>query len=499
MEHGRSIHVSVAMLAATTVGLLLSASALAADDAKRILERMRELQLERWEGVNSYYIDQTIMGNRNVSYFERDIVMDDDGNVVPYFRMVPFSELQKRQSEGQGFTSMSADDLDQMASAYRTTGDALGGEIEQGLEDAGLPRGLLAASGSDPNATFDPRVMMGSNADALEMMAEGQRQEDAARAAPENPMQNLDAMMEKATLVGKEKVEERSAWHIRIDDIGELSTQTDSNGNVVMHTSHMWIDTEKYVPLLFKMEGEMTAEDGQTRPVTMERMARDYRQVPDSQMYEPYESTMRMAGTLTPAQEAEMEKAQKQMADLEKQLASMPESQRSMIMQRMGPQLEMMRQMSSGGGMEFKTVVNEIKVNPTELPNVVSLPGMGDVGTAMPAMPAMPTSTTVPDAPPANTPAPAADQAALAEAQKTCLEEKMQAAQAAQQKKQGFGRLMGAVARTAGRFGNRDIGRVAGDVYSANATADDVATAAKELGVTQSDIDACRAPERSTD
>ena len=74
----------------------------------------------------------------------------------------------------------------------------------------------------------------------------------------------------------------------------------------------------------------------------------------------------------------------------------------------------------------------------------------------------------------------------------------MQAAQEAQKKKQGFGRLMGAVARTAGRFGNQDIGRAAGDIYSANATAEDVAQAAKDLGLTQDDIDACREPQ-STD
>jgi hypothetical protein len=212
-------------------------------------------------------------------------------------------------------------------------------------------------------------------------------------------------------------------------------------------------------------------------------------------MYESYESSMRIAGTMTPQQQADMEKAQKQMADLEAQLASMPESQRAMIMQRMGPQLEMMRSMASGNGMEFSTVVHEIKVNPTELPNVGGVPGMDALG-AVPMSPA----SAAPDAPPPAAPGPAEpSQASLADAQKACLEEKMQAAQAAQQKKQGFGRLMGAVARTAGRFGNHDIGKVAGDVYSANATADDVATAAKELGLSQSDIDACRAPERSTD
>ncbi|HEY5645739.1 MAG TPA: hypothetical protein VIS76_07355, partial [Pseudomonadales bacterium] len=98
----------------------------ASEDARSILEKMQQVQIERWEGVNSYYVDQTIMGNRSVTYFERDIVMDDNGNVVPYFRMVPFSELEQRQAKGEGFSGMSAEDLEAMAGAYRVTGDALG-------------------------------------------------------------------------------------------------------------------------------------------------------------------------------------------------------------------------------------------------------------------------------------------------------------------------------------------------------------------------------------
>ena len=47
-----------------------------------------------------------------------------------------------------------------------------------------------------------------------------------------------------------------------------------------------------------------------------------------------------------------MKDAQVQMAQFEQQMAQMPESQRAMIMRQMGPKIEMMKKMVSGGGLE---------------------------------------------------------------------------------------------------------------------------------------------------
>lgn len=91
-------------------------------------------------------------------------------------------------------------------------------------------------------------------------------------------------------------------------------------------------------------------------------------------------------------------------------------------------------------------------------------------------------------------PAQAADPAALKAAQQACLQEKIAAAQESQKKKRGLGRLMSAVTRTASRAGNHDLARTAGDVYAANATADDLAAAAKDLGLTEDEVAACQNP-----
>jgi len=107
---------------------------------------------------------------------------------------------------------------------------------------------------------------------------------------------------------------------------------------------------------------------------------------------------------------------------------------------------------------------------------------------AQPGHSAAPTVTAAPAA------ATAADPAALQAARQACLQEKMAAAQAAQKKKRGLGRLLSAVSRTASQGGNYDVARTTGDIYSASATADDLAAAAEDLGLTQDDIAACENP-----
>ena len=84
----------------------------------------------------------------------------------------------------------------------------------------------------------------------------------------------------------------------------------------------------------------------------------------------------------------------------------------------------------------------------------------------------------------------------LSARQQACLEQSANQAQKQKnaEKKKGFGNLMGAVARTANRFGVGNMNAVTRDVYNANATADDVATVAGELGITTDDVERCRNP-----
>jgi peptidoglycan hydrolase-like protein with peptidoglycan-binding domain len=94
---------------------------------------------------------------------------------------------------------------------------------------------------------------------------------------------------------------------------------------------------------------------------------------------------------------------------------------------------------------------------------------------------------------------PVRDEAALKAAQQACLQEKYEAAQASQKKKRGLGRLMSAISRTSSQFGGggvaSTIGQVSSDVYSVTATADDLSGAAKDLGLTEDEVEQCRNPQ----
>ena len=93
---------------------------------------------------------------------------------------------------------------------------------------------------------------------------------------------------------------------------------------------------------------------------------------------------------------------------------------------------------------------------------------------------------------------PAQAQADLKARQEVCLQEKVAAAKQSAQMKSGFGKLFSAVSRTASRYGGSDtaaqISTSASDASSVNATITDLEGAAKDLGISQSDIDACQNP-----
>ncbi|MEZ5573064.1 MAG: peptidoglycan-binding domain-containing protein [Halioglobus sp.] len=89
-------------------------------------------------------------------------------------------------------------------------------------------------------------------------------------------------------------------------------------------------------------------------------------------------------------------------------------------------------------------------------------------------------------------------QADLKARQQACLQEKIDAAQKSAQTRSGFGKLFNAVTRTASRFGGSEtaaaISNTAGDAYSVNATINDLEGAAKDLGISETDIEACQNP-----
>jgi hypothetical protein len=108
------------------------------------------------------------------------------------------------------------------------------------------------------------------------------------------------------------------------------------------------------------MEGEMES-DGQKQPFSMTSLMTDYREVEG--MLHPFLISVLVEGAIPGMSEGEVEELRQQMADMEKQLAEMPESQRAMVEGMMKPQMERLEQMLGGGGMEVTIQTKEVRVN----------------------------------------------------------------------------------------------------------------------------------------
>ncbi|HEX5788659.1 MAG TPA: hypothetical protein VFY03_10785, partial [Woeseiaceae bacterium] len=267
---------------AYTTGIAAAALGVAhlahAEDAQSILETAQAKQVERWTGVDRYIVTQRVMGQSTDTTYQRTEVQMSDGSTQTLFLPVAGGQAGAQDC---GPMQMTPEALEAYAAGSEMVGAGMASEIEDGLEAAGLPRGLLAASGSEPNATFDPRVMMGGNAAFVRAAADAQRQQatDAAR-APEQAAESADHMaefMRRANLVGTETVDGRDSFHLRAEGLGMV--QESDGREYTIESMSMWLDASEYVPLRTRVDGTMVAGD-ETSPMTIETVQSDYREVP---------------------------------------------------------------------------------------------------------------------------------------------------------------------------------------------------------------------------
>lgn len=445
-------------------------------DVQALLQECRARQVDRWNGVTHYVVDQSMMGNRVTLAYERFEAPGPDGKLYPGFRPL-------RQD-----SPYSTGDLALYSEGARRVGTGLSDEMAK----AGFPAGMLGGAGADPWVSTDPEVMMGGAAAFVDAAAEAQEQNaherKAAVAEASESMSQLAEIAPQFRLVGTEAVQGRSARHLQARGL-QRRLASEGDAQMVIDDVDLWIDSQECVPLRLTMAGTMTAQ-GQSRPLTIERLDSDYRNVAGSNMYEPFKQVMRMKGVMSPEQQGEMAKAQAQLAEMEQRLAQLPPAQRDMIMRQMGPQMATMKSMASGGAFEVAIEVHSILVNPDPAALQASATGVAGLnGAAAAFQPGGSTTTATPTGAPA--PATAAQPGPGKTAQQACLEEKIRKQQAAQKKKQGMGKLLGAMGRVAGQFGGAELARAANDAMTAQATADDLAAAARDLGITEDEIATC--------
>ena len=168
-------------------------------------------------------------------------------------------------------------------------------------------------------------------------------------------------LVEHARYAGREQIDGSSVHVLAVDDVSalDIAPQTGSDDmDFVPRRARIFIDDEIMALRRMEFVGDATTDDG-VHEVTMRMDLLDYRDV--SGLLIPHHSVMEIEGfgaMIDPEMQAQFE-------EMERQLADLPPEQRQMMERMMGPQIEQMRQMMSGGdgGMTVEVRVTDVRVN----------------------------------------------------------------------------------------------------------------------------------------
>jgi len=307
-------HYRLAIATALSLGAVHggAAAAQSADDIIRMGVRIAE---DRTHNVENYTIRQRMgpTGEAPV-YFERDSV---EGRV---FILVPPHVIMKRAAEEMGCDMSSLEDLN----------------MQTVMQKAGFGNALDQMTAPDDDEA--PVIV--------------------------DPLAAAD-LEGRARLLGTETVDGRETYVLEADDLEgiEFANQETEKGGFVIDKLTVYVDVDEYVSRRAVIEGEMEYE-GRNTPIRMVSEFSDYRHVDD--MYHPFLTTVRtegFMGALSDKDRKQMEEAKKGMADMERQLAQLPEAQRRMVESQLKGQMDKMMQMFEGDGFEISIEVVELLVN----------------------------------------------------------------------------------------------------------------------------------------
>lgn len=154
----------------------------------------------------------------------------------------------------------------------------------------------------------------------------------------------------------------RQGQNIAFNNINQVM-HSDGEKEFVMESASVVIDTEYAVLLKHRVNGIAYQGRG-AREFFIESTYSDFRHVPGSELFEPYKTTMRMGGVMTPSEQEQLVEAREQLAELDAQLATMTPEERSMMENMLGNQLDSLRTMANDGVIEHVQIFEAIYVNP---------------------------------------------------------------------------------------------------------------------------------------
>ena len=354
-------------------------------------ERMLAKKNAGYERVQDMTRKTEMMGRSTFEYYEKTSAIElDNGQTVYVMRMVPPSEIAERQSGGNAMSNATPGELERAADAIEQAGIQMEQGIRSEMSSTGVPGGigsmLMNPPPDEPWLSANPRDMTSMYATMLRGGAQAKTQMAAEKAsAGADYARNAQQIKEQTEFLGYSEFRGRRVGELGADNLD--FSESSGPQQISCDSMRMLVDAEDYVPLLFKMNCTVT-EGRETRQMSIEREDRDFRKVAGcGDMYEPYSSVMRIGGVMTPEEEAELAKASKQLKEFEAQMASMPDAQRQMMESMMGPQLEMIRNMASGDGIEIEQKTVELRCN-TGLPDPMEVSQAMYGGAAPVAVPA---------------------------------------------------------------------------------------------------------------
>ncbi|MFC2950644.1 peptidoglycan-binding domain-containing protein [Marinicaulis aureus] len=207
---------------------------------------------------------------------------------------------------------------------------------------------------------IDPSAMMLSPSCVLAVAAAGMREPGDSYKDVRN--RAIEQFNKDVKVLGRETIEGYQTDRISIDGLSFKQT-ADDGSEVMIERLDVWLDPKFHKRRKMRMEG-VIKQDGEIREIFIERENRDYRRVGSSVMYEPYMEIVKVGGVMDEKQKKELAKAQKQLEELDKKLASMPASQRAMMENMVGPQIEQLRNMTESGAVTMEIVTSKIEINP---------------------------------------------------------------------------------------------------------------------------------------
>jgi hypothetical protein len=163
-------------------------------------------------------------------------------------------------------------------------------------------------------------------------------------------------LVEHGRYAGLEQIGTSAAHVIAVDDLSLLDlAQPSAPGDMEFQprTARLFIDEQMMIPRRMEFTGDAITPAGPreiTVRVDMQRF------LPVSSLYVPYRTVVEIEGL----DELMGPETMAQLAEMQRQLDALSPDQREMMLAMMGPQMEMLRQMMSGGG-DAMTVVVTIK------------------------------------------------------------------------------------------------------------------------------------------